>query len=138
MIRGLSHDPMPVTRGGTARMDMIEVAKAYRRRAEAREAERVTRHEALREQARAIAARLHEVFGPRVRIYLLGSLLDIERFRSDSDIDIAVEGLNPAEYWEASRMVELLAGRSGVDLIRLETAADSLRESVQTEAEELR
>lgn len=118
-------------------MKAIETARAYRRRAEAREAERVTRHEALRHQARQMAARLHEVFGSRVRVYLIGSVRDLERFRTDSDIDLAVEGLDPAEYWKAWGIVEALSERTGVDLIRLETAAHSLRESVRAEGEEL-
>lgn len=120
-----------------AQMKATETARAYRRRAEAREAERVTRYEALRHQARRMAARLREVFGPRVRVYLIGSVRDLDRFRTDSDIDLAVEGLDPAEYWQAWSIVEALAEATGVDLIRLETAANSLRESVQIEGEEL-
>lgn len=119
-------------------MDTAEIARAYRRRAEAREAERLARREALSQRARRMAARLHDVFGPDVRIYLLGSVRDLDRFRLDSDIDLAVEGLDPAEYWEAWRVVESLAERTAVHLIRLETAADSFREVIRADGEELR
>lgn len=118
-------------------MDKIRTANAYRRRAEAREAERAKRHAALRHQAQRMATRLHEVFGSRARVYLLGSVLDPERFRTDSDLDLAVGGLEPAEYWEAWRIIEPLAEGTQIDLIRLETAAKTLRASVLAEGEEL-
>lgn len=118
-------------------MKATETARAYRRRAEAREAERLAQHEALRQLARQLAARLRDAFGPRVRVHLIGSLRDLEQFRTESDIDLAVEGLDPAEYWHAWSIVEAGAGRTAVDLIRLETAVDSLREAVRTEGEGL-
>lgn len=68
---------------------------------------------------------------------LLGSVLDPDRFRTDSDLDLAIGGLEPEEYWEAWRIVEPLAEGTRIDLIRLETAAERLRQSVLAEGEEL-
>lgn len=114
-------------------MDTTETARAYRRRADAREAERVERYRTLHDEARRIAAALHDAFGPRVRVHLFGSLLDLERYRGDSDLDIAVEGLEPPEYWEAWQIVDSVAQEARVDLVRVETAPPSLRECIRSE-----
>jgi len=84
-----------------------------------------------------MGAALQEEFGARVRVYLFGSLLDSDRFRGGSDIDLGVEGLGAAEYWDAWRMVEPLAEGASVDLVRLETAAASLQRLIRTEGEVL-
>jgi len=118
-------------------MDVLDTARAYRRRADAREADRVERLAALRQRACQLAALLREAFGPRVRIYLFGSAVDLDRFRPGSDLDLAVAGLEPAEYWEAWRIIEALEVGTRVDLVRFESAAESLRETVRLEGEEL-
>lgn len=118
-------------------MDMVDTARAYRRRAEAREVERHRLYEELRRTAREIASALQDRFGAHVRVYLFGSLLDLVRFRIRSDIDLAVEGLEAAAYWEAWRVVDELSRGRTVDLVRLETATESLREVVQDEGERL-
>lgn len=120
-----------------AGMDMVDTARAYRRRAEVREIERHRLYEHLRGAAREIAAGFQDRFGPEVRVYLFGSLLDLERFRSGSDMDLAVGGLDPREYWEAWRVAEDLARGRRVDLVRLETASASLREAVHEDGEQL-
>lgn len=110
---------------------------AYRRRADAREAERLARIQQLRGRAEFIARELRAAYGKRVHVHLFGSLLDPDRFNSDSDIDLAVEGLSPSEYWDAWSRAEPFAGDAGLDLVRLETAAPTLREVVRLEGEEL-
>ena len=84
-----------------------------------------------------MAAALRSEVGPHARVYLFGSLLDIDRFHGGSDIDLAVEGLAPAEYWAAWRVVEDLADGASVDLVRLETAAEALQRVVGEEGEAL-
>lgn len=118
-------------------MDITELAKAYRRRADAREADRRARYDELRGQARRIAAALRERFGEDVRVYLFGSLLEPDRFRGSSDIDLAVEGLEPAEYWKAWSVADRLASGATVDFVRLESASDTLREHVRRSGEAL-
>lgn len=118
-------------------MDTTETAKAYRRRAEAREEERRRRFQELRRVARTIAAGLHDRFGADIRVHLFGSLVDLDRFRPSSDIDLAVEGLGPAEYWKAWGVVEELGGGRTVDLVRLESATPSLRGAVVSEGERI-
>lgn len=51
---------------------------------------------------REAARLLRERYGiSRVRAF--GSLVHQRRFHTGSDIDLAVEGLEPADYWEARR-----------------------------------
>lgn len=116
-------------------MDTSAIAKAYRRRADAREAERLARFEELRTRALRVAGALRAAFGDRVRVYLFGSLLEPLRFRLDSDIDLAVEGLSPSEYWEALALVEPDAPGARIDLVRLESASAALRDVVRSEGE---
>ena len=116
-------------------MDTGRTARAYRLRADAREAERVERYRALRRDAALLAAALREAFGPRVQVYLFGSLLDLDRFRGGSDLDVAVEGLEPAEYWEAWELAESTVRKASLDLVRLETAPAPLREHIRTHGE---
>ena len=80
--------------------------RAYVRRAEACEAERRARCADLEDRARRIARSLRERFGGRVKVFLFGSLTDPDRFAHDSDIDLAVEGLSPTEYWDAWALAE--------------------------------
>jgi predicted nucleotidyltransferase len=107
------------------------------RQAHRREAERVQRREQLRARAREIARTLRELYGERVRVYLFGSVVDLERYHPDSDLDLAVSGLTPAEYWAAWAEAEALTHGAPLDFVRLESAAGPLRLRIQTEGEEL-
>jgi hypothetical protein len=53
--------------------DLTETARAYRRRADAREAARLELYVARRQRAARLAAELHSAFGPQVRVYLLAA-----------------------------------------------------------------
>ncbi len=59
--------------------------------------------------------------------YLFGSILQPGNFRSDSDMDIAVGGLNPKNYFQVFGQIENLLGRE-IDLVELEKCrfADSI------------
>jgi len=79
---------------------------------------------------REVAAALKTRFGAR-RVVLFGSLAHGAWFMPDSDVDLAVEGLTGADYWEAWRLAEEMIGDRLVDLIELETAGDSLRRAIE-------
>ena len=83
------------------------------------------------EQARAV---LLERYGAR-RVWLFGSL--IAGIPSDqSDVDLAVEGLDGARYFRAlADLMEVFRGP--VDLVRLEEAPESLRARILCEGREL-
>lgn len=65
------------------------------------------------------------------RVVVFGSLIDADRFHPWSDVDLAVWGLSPADYFEAVARVLDVGGEIKVDLIRAERCKPSLREAVQ-------
>lgn len=71
------------------------------------------------------------------RVILFGSLADGEWFSVDSDIDVALEGLAPEDYWEAWRLVEDVIGERPVDLVEIESVGESLRRMIEREGIEL-
>ena len=98
-----------------------------RRRFAAEEAARRERLEALRGAARECARVLVERFGVR-RVVLFGSV-STGHAGLRSDLDLAVEGLEPGRYFEALGQLGLTT-RVDVDLVRLEEAPDSLLERI--------
>lgn len=97
--------------------------------------ERRTR-ERLMAAARQAAALLKQRFGVH-RVILFGSLADSEWFSVDSDIDLAVEGLAPGDYWEAWRLVESVIKERSVDLVEIELAGEALRQMIERHGIEL-
>lgn len=70
---------------------------------------------------------LQERFGVR-RVIPFGSVTASEWWHESSDIDLAVEGLDPALFWHAWASLEDLLPRTlSVDLVSLETASPELR-----------
>ena len=92
--------------------------------------------EALLVQARN-AARALKVEHDARRVVLFGSLAHQAWFHAGSDVDVAVEGLPPAEYWAAWRLVERYFPERRVDLVEYETASESLRRAIDAEGVEL-
>jgi uncharacterized protein len=91
-------------------------------------AERLLAHAA---EARRLLVDRH---GAR-RVWLFGSLVAGQP-TADSDVDLAVEGLPSAAYFNA--LADLMALFHGpVDPVRLEEASESLRDRVRSEGREL-
>lgn len=86
--------------------------------------------ERLLQRVREAVAALKQRFGVR-RAILFGSLASPVWFTPDSDVDLAVEGLAPSDFWEAWRVVEDIIADRPVDLIELETARPSLIEAIE-------
>ena len=112
-----------------------EDLKAYREAARQRKyellltpSERAER-EALLNRIREAAAMLRSRFGAR-RVVLFGSLAHEAWFDPASDVDLAVECLEGAEYWNAWREVEQLVGDRRVDLIDIDVVSESLKQAV--------
>jgi predicted nucleotidyltransferase len=96
-----------------------EAARYLRERDAAEQKALDVRFSEMTRDAGTIVAAIAEYAEP-VRIYQWGSLLDRKRFRSYSDIDIAVEGIADPVVWSA---VEKLAWESTdfpLDLVQLE------------------
>lgn len=85
--------------------------------------------ERLLADVRQAAAELKRRFAIS-RVLLFGSLADGVWFTSDSDVDLAVEGLAPCDYWTAWRTVEEFITDREVDLVDLETASSALQQAI--------
>lgn len=88
------------------------------------------------EVAREAARILREHYAVS-RIRAFGSLLHEERFHSGSDVDLAVEGLKPADYWEAVTSVMFLDDQVSVILIDQATCRPEIWEAVEQEGVDL-
>lgn len=93
--------------------------------------------EARRRQALEAAARcasvLKEQFGAR-QVYLFGSLAGQGPWHSRSDIDLAVEGLEPQKYFPAlSALLQLLPEGTELDLVALEEMPPELAARIKGE-----
>ena len=85
-------------------------------------ARRKARNEAERQQVLAKTLRLLDELGPIYKIkraYVFGSLVKSGRFHADSDVDIAVEQIDPRRFFEAMSEFFNRLGRE-VDLIELD------------------
>ncbi len=85
-------------------------------------ARRKARNEAERQQVLAKTLRLLDELGPPYKIeraYVFGSLVKPGRFHADSDVDIAVEQIDPRRFFEAMSEFFNRLGRE-VDLVELD------------------
>lgn len=85
--------------------------------------------------ASAIAKELKSRFGAS-RVTLFGSLArgDFHRW---SDIDLAVWGISPADYYRAVAFASGFSDLFKVDLVDVEDCSESLRQHIQREGVEL-
>jgi predicted nucleotidyltransferase len=75
-----------------------------------------------------------------VEVFLFGSAAGRGPFRLDSDVDIAVAGVPPGQYYQAWAVAEAAARSAGVgrlDLVDLASAADWLVREIRTTGERL-
>lgn len=93
-------------------------------------------HRRARQDARHAAALLKSEFGAS-RVFLFGSVAQEEHLSPHSDIDLAVEGLPPENYYEAVARVQSVTSGPSVDLVRLDRCSDSLRRKIKDTGIEL-
>jgi len=79
---------------------------------------------------------LKSQFGVR-RVILFGSLARLSWFRSDSDVDLAVEGLKTKEYWQAWKLAEDIIADRPVDFVEIESVSESLKRAIDRYGVEL-
>lgn len=65
------------------------------------------------------------------RVAVFGSLLHPDLFNEQSDVDLAVWGLIPAQYDEALAAIEAVNSDFSIDLLEMEQATGALGEQVQ-------
>lgn len=102
---------------------------AWRERFRARESERVEHHTAAMAAALSVATKLVHEEGAQ-RAYVFGTVLDKDRFRLSSDIDIAVEGLPGDRFFALWAELEREYQRQ-IELVRLEWAHGELRRYIR-------
>lgn len=112
--------------------DLQRYRDAARRRAASRRltpADAAARDDLLK-RVRSAAATLKTRYGAK-RVILFGSLAHEAWYVADSDVDLAVEGLAGDTIWRAWRAVEEIIGDRPVDLVEVETARESLRNTIE-------
>ena len=82
--------------------------------------------------ARQAAALLKKQFAAQ-RVIAYGSLVHGHWFHAHSDIDLAVEGIAPAQFWLAWATLDPLAAGFEVNLLALETATPALHSVIERE-----
>lgn len=90
---------------------------------------------AARETAASIAAELKGRFGAK-KVALFGSLVSGD-FSAWSDIDLAVWGILPQDYYRAVSLASGFSERFKVDLVDADDCAESLRQRICEEGVEL-
>lgn len=116
--------------------DMARYRAAAQRRAEQERQMYLRRAEQAREVARAAAKLLKEKFGAR-RVILFGSLARGDHFHRRSDIDLAVGGIKPQEFWRAWSALDSLGLKFEIDMIDIETAPAALCRQIKQEGVEI-
>lgn len=116
-------------------MDTLAVYReSAKERARRVEAARRQRREKAWEVARAAAALLKSRYRA-TRVVAFGSLTEPDHFHPWSDVDLAVWGIAPGDYFEAVARVLDVGGEIQVDLIMAERCKPYLREAIEAGVE---
>lgn len=97
-----------------------------RRTADARRQRREKAWDVARSAAKLLKSRYHAT-----RVAAFGSLTQTERFHPWSDVDLAVWGLAPDDYFEAVARVLDVGGEIKVDLVMADRCKPYLREAIE-------
>ncbi len=116
----------------------MEAAAVFRKTTQ----ERAERMQAVRRERQAKAwavarqaAALLKTHYHAARVVAFGSLTQSSRFHPWSDVDLAVWGLSPADYFEAVARVLDVGADIKVDLIRAERCKPFLRSAIESGTE---
>ncbi len=104
--------------------------EAIRRRKAAARADLEKRRRLANQVASQVAELLRSEFRAE-KIYLFGSLSRSDRFTLWSDIDIAVNGIPPARFFEAVGVVIGISADFKIDLIDLGACPFAMREIIE-------
>jgi predicted nucleotidyltransferase len=109
---------------------------AIQRRTAVKSAELAKRRRRAVITARKAAELLRREFGAG-SVFLFGSITRRGSFTLWSDIDIAVQGILPTQFFEAVGAVTGLSAEFKIDLIDLETCPAAMRETIEAEGRAL-
>jgi len=116
--------------------DMARYRATAQRRAKQERREQLRRTDRARVVADEAAKFLKEKFGAK-RVILFGSLAHGDHFHRRSDIDLAVEGVSPQDFWRAWAALDTLGREFELDLVDVETASPALRQQIEQEGVQL-
>ena len=103
--------------------------KFARLRDETEMREMLARRERALLVARKAARILKESFGV-TRVLLFGSLVTQSWFHIRSDVDLAVEGFKPEDFWRADCRLESISDGFEIGLVDLSTAPSGLKQTI--------
>lgn len=107
-----------------------------RRQDESETRSMLERRERALQVARTAARILKEDFGAG-RVLLFGSLATQSWFHIRSDVDLAADGLGREDYWRADCRLEEIAEGFEIDLVDLQTAPQTLRQTILRDGVEI-
>lgn len=117
---------------GIVNLEMVtpgQAADTLRRREQRRQHALDLRFAQMNREAETLVQLIADRYRPR-RILRWGSLLDRRRFSENSDIDIAVEGIDDVAVWHDLQQFALMEAESALDLVRLESIEPEYAESI--------
>ena len=115
---------------------LAEYRAAWQERHTRKRQELLARQARARQVAQAAAGILRTRFGAK-RVRLFGSVLTPTIFHTRSDIDLAVEGIDPMQVLKAWCAVSALAPEFEFDLVIPEECRPEIWSSVETEGIDL-
>ena len=111
--------------------DHLKYINGYRKKIKKEKKENEILFDKLNKKARKTAIHLGKKYKLE-KVYLFGSLVNKNNFHKDSDIDLAVIGLDSKEYLDAWGELEKVLNHS-FDLVQLEKANNSLKKIIEEE-----
>jgi predicted nucleotidyltransferase len=118
--------------GKTAAQLTAQEKRSYREFA----SEMLARRERALQVAREAGRILREIFGAS-HVFLFGSLATESWFHIRSDVDLAVEGLRPEDYWRADCRLESIGDGLEIDLVDMRTAPPGLKQAIHRDGKEI-
>jgi len=113
-----------------------DAGAAARRRQASVAPETEERWQQAQQLARDAAQRLHQEFDAR-RVVLFGSAVDRSLFTEWSDVDLAVWGVPPEQFYAAVAAVTSLRVDIPVDVVDAEQCSEDLKKTIEQEGVEL-
>lgn len=117
----------------TTRTTGIELYQRSARQREERRLAALAERRLRAMQVAQVAAQLLKEHYAATWVALFGSVAHGEGFHQESDIDLAVKGIAPADFWRAWAAMDTIDASFEINLIAVEEATPSLLTVLETE-----
>lgn len=114
-------------------MEVDKYIDYHKKEAKKEEKETDELFERLNRKARLVAKKLGNKYNLE-KVYLFGSILNIDKFSLNSDVDFAVKNLSSEQYLDAFGDLEKKLNHN-FDLVQIERANEALLEIIKDEGE---